>query len=134
MSLIVLALLRRIGGWSLILLGLLGFVLPVLPGILLLVLGIVVLGPRDSTLRRIALYARLGLRRWSRVKHPFLRWVGWKVRHLYCAARLQVRAYLHRHQQGKSVRQAYLLLLAAAGILLATVAGVFFIIIWPQLS
>lgn len=127
MNLIVSVLLRHIGGWSLILLGLLGLVLPVLPGILLVVLGIVVLGPNDSTLRRIELYVRLGLRRWSRARHPGLRWAGWKARRMYYFVRLQVREHLHQHQHGKSVQQVYFLLLAVAGILFVTIAGMFFI-------
>jgi hypothetical protein len=127
-NLIMLALLRHIGGWSLILVGLLGFVLPVLPGILLLVLGIVVLGPHDPTLRRIALYIRLGLRRWSQLKQPLLRRIGWKMRHAYGATRLQLRMHLHRHQHGKSIRRVYLLLVVT-GFVLATIIGISFMIL-----
>ncbi len=122
-SFIFLALLRHISGWSLILLGLLGLVLPVLPGIVLLVLGIIVLGPRDPTLRRIAFSIRLTLRRWSRARRPFFRQLGWKMRHAYNMTRLHFRSQLKSYQHRKRMTQAYLLLLAFAGIMLVTVAG-----------
>ncbi len=130
-SLVFLVLLRHIGGWSLIVLGLLGLILPVLPGIVLLVLGIIVLGPRDPTLRRIAFSIRLTLRRCSRARRPFLRQLGWKLRHAYNTTRLQFRSQLKWYQHRKSSLQAYLLLLAFASIMLVTVAGMS-IMLWGR--
>ncbi len=124
-------LVQRIVGWISILLGLLGMVLPILPGVILLTVGILLLGPHDPALRRMALSVRLALRRWSQVKQPYLRWIGWNVRRTYGTVRLQLRAQRHRLQHRKSLWRDSLLVLAAAGVMLVMVAGIS-LMIWNQ--
>jgi hypothetical protein len=113
------SLIRRIAGWSLIALGILGCVLPVLPGLVLIALGILVIGPHDPLLRRLATLVRIALRRWSRVKQPHLRRLGRWVRWQYRTSRLMLREHLHRHEHGTDGWRAHLPLL---GVTLAGVA------------
>lgn len=100
-------------------LGILGCILPVLPGLVLIAFGIVVIGPHDPLLRRIATLVRLLLRRWSRVRQPQVRRLGRWVRWQYRAARLTLREHLHRHEHGAEGWRAHLPLL---GVTLAGVA------------
>jgi uncharacterized membrane protein YbaN (DUF454 family) len=77
------SLVRRVIGWSLVVLGLLGLALPVLPGLILFAIAIVLLGPHDPTLRRLAVWVRLVLRRWSQAKQRHVRRLGIFVRQWY---------------------------------------------------
>ena len=103
---------RRALGWSMIALALLGFLLPVLPGIVFLGLGIILLGPHDPTLRRAAVWIRLALRRWSRSRQRHLRATGALARGKYADSRRALRAHVHRHEAGTVGWRAHLLLLA----------------------
>ena len=114
---------RRILGWSLLALALLGFVLPVLPGLPLLALGIIALGPHDPTLRRIAVRVRLLIRRWSQMRQRHLRRCGIFVRQRYRETRLTLHAHLHRHEHGRQGWRAHLALLAMTLLGLTASAG-----------
>lgn|GEM_PF-2914182 len=119
------SLVRRVIGWSLVVLGLLGLALPVLPGLILFAIAIVLLGPHDPTLRRLAVWVRLVLRRWSQAKQRHVRRLGIFVRQWYCAQRLVLRGMLHRHEHGAQGWQTHLALLAAMLIGMAVSGGVF---------
>lgn len=99
---------RRIVGWSLIVLAVLGLVLPVIPGLPFLAIGIVALGPHDPTLRRMGVTIRLLLRRWSTMRNSHLRRLGCLARGQYAAARQIVRLHLHSHQHGRAGWRAHL--------------------------
>jgi hypothetical protein len=115
---------RRVLGWSAIVVGLLGVVLPVLPGVVFFALGAVLLGPHDPTLRRIAVGIRLFLRRWSCAKQRHVRRIGQYVRSQYREQRLLLRAYLHRHERGEQSWRGHYVLLALTLFVLALTAGI----------
>ncbi len=73
--------LRRAVGWSSLLIGVLGLLLPVLPGVPFLVAGVVLVGRRQRLVRRIALGIKLQLRRWIRQSglRGWLGAQGWRV-------------------------------------------------------
>jgi uncharacterized membrane protein YbaN (DUF454 family) len=119
---------RRILGWLVLSLGLLGLALPVLPGLLLLGLGIVILGPRDPSLRRLAIRIRLLLRRWSKARHPHLRRLGCYVRSRYRASRLALRTYLHDYAHGRYSWTSHLLMLTFSLIGVAVTATTMYVI------
>src|SRR5215212_872337 len=74
--LIAWVLLRQILGWSFILLGLLGLVLPVLQGVLFLVIGVALVGRRNWLIRRSTLIFKRFLRRWAAVQNPLIGGAG----------------------------------------------------------
>ena len=110
------------------LLGLLGSILPVLPGLIFFGLGVLVLGPYDPTLRRIALGIRLALRRWSCLRHPTLRRLGWTARLRHRTVRLAVRAQVMRFRRGEYRFYHYLTWLALFMLSMIAYAGVVFAI------
>lgn len=99
---------RRVGGWSLIALGVAGVILPVLPGVVFFVLGVALLGPRHPLLRRCAFTLRLVLRRWSRARRPLVARLGWQVRLRHRTMRLAMREQTARVQRGEYHRRHYL--------------------------
>ena len=116
-------------GWSAIVVGLLGIMLPILPGVIFFALGIILLGPHDPTLRRIAIGIRLLLRRWSQAEQQHVRRIGIFVRCRYREQRLLLREYLHRHKRGGQSWSGHYLLLALTLIVLAITAGIG-LVIW----
>jgi uncharacterized membrane protein YbaN (DUF454 family) len=118
------SLMRRVLGWIAIGVGLLGIVLPVLPGVIFIALGIVLLGPHDPTLRRIAILIRLILRRWSCAKQHHIRRLGQYVRSQYRQQRLLLRAQLHHHERGEQSWRGHYVLLALTLFALAITAGI----------
>ncbi len=120
---------RRIVGWSMVGLALLGFVLPILPGVVFLGVGIVLLGPHDPTLRRVAIAARVVLRRLSQAKQRHLRYVGCVARSRYRDARLALRMYLHQHECGNSSWREHIALLTATLIGMAAAASAM-LVLW----
>lgn len=120
---------RRSLGWSMVCLAFFGFVLPLLPGIVFLGVGIVLLGPHDPTLRRVAVSARMVLRRWSKTKQRHLRYVGRLARSRYRDARLALRAHLHRHECGNSIWREHIALLTATLVGMAAVASAM-LVLW----
>jgi hypothetical protein len=68
--------LRFIVGGGLILLGILGVILPVLPGMPFLILGTLVLGRRSRTLRRGSVWGKRALRRWAAHEGPIVGRIG----------------------------------------------------------
>ncbi len=105
---------RRIVGWTCILLGLTGLLVPVLPGIVLLMVGTVLLGPHEPKLRRTAFAIRWTLRRWSSASHPLLRHWGWTIRRRHRSVRLLVRSQVGRFQRGEFGRRDYAIWAACA--------------------
>lgn len=101
------SLLRRVGGWGLIVLGISGIILPALPGVFFLVLGVAVLGPRDPLLRRLAFSIRFFLRRWCHVRNQRMARLGWWVRLRHRTVRLVVREQAARARRGEYRRRYY---------------------------
>jgi hypothetical protein len=128
-----LRMLRRGLGWLLFGLGLLGLVFPILPGFLLLALSMILLGPKDPFLRRIAVSTRLALRHWSQMKHPHLRRIGQSLRNLYSGARRQFRAQFRLFEEHTSRRRAHVLILISSLSMLAIAIGITFLI-WQQVA
>ena len=120
---------RRTLGWGMVALALLGILLPVLPGVIFLALGIIILGPHDPTLRRAAVWIRLTLRRWSQVKQRHLRALGSLARARYRDSRLALRAHLHRHEAGAFGWRSHMLLLGVT-LLGAVVAASAMLLVW----
>lgn len=88
----VLALLRRVGlflwlsarlilGWAFIALGILGAILPVLPGMPFLIIGTLLLGRHSRLARRASVGGKRLLRRWAADERPAVRAAGrWALR------------------------------------------------------
>lgn len=63
-------------GWCSIVIGVLGIILPVLPGVPFLIIGGQLIGQRDPYLRRARVYTRLALRHLAQSETPALRCIG----------------------------------------------------------
>lgn len=73
--------LRPILGWSFIAIGLLGVLLPVIPGMPLLFPGIALVGRRTRLIRWSAVQIKRALRRWAPLRLPLIGPVGmWALR------------------------------------------------------
>ena len=122
------SMIRRILGWSSIVLGLLGIVLPVLPGLIFIAVGIVLLGPHDPALRRMAIAIRMILRRWSQTKQRHMREIGRFARRRYREQRNLLRSHLHQHEHGGQSWRGHYVLLAITLAALAITAGIGFFV------
>lgn len=72
--------LRLIIGCIFIVIGILGVILPVLPGTIWLILASLIIGKRSRTLRRASVAGKRMLRRWTAHEREFVRRVGrWSV-------------------------------------------------------
>ena len=96
---------RHVLGWLTIGLGLALMVLPG-PGLLVLALGLMLLGPRHPGIRRSALLIRLALRRMSRAEHRVVRHTGISMRVRHARARAFIQEQLRRHAQGQPLAPA----------------------------
>lgn len=68
-------------GWLCLAVGMLGIILPVLPGIPILLLGVALVGRRNRLLRWAGIQDQCLLRRWSRHPAPLIRGTGrWLLR------------------------------------------------------
>ncbi|MDP9312519.1 MAG: hypothetical protein M3R24_16805 [Chloroflexota bacterium] len=123
------SLLRRALGWTMIGLALLGFVMPLLPGVIFLGLGIVLLGPHDPTLRQAGLWTRLLLRRWSHARQPHLRSLGQFARQRYRATRLALREHLRNHAR-RSTNPRWALVLLTVTLIGVAVAASAVVLLW----
>ncbi|WP_029215496.1 hypothetical protein [Kallotenue papyrolyticum] len=105
---------RRIAGWLVLVLGVIGLIFPVLPGIVLLALGLLILGPHDPLLRRIVRRMRTLLRGWSRAQHPWLRASGQRARRAVLRTRQMLRTHLHDVRRGRTSRAGQLAMLGVS--------------------
>ncbi len=119
---------RRIIGWSVLALGIVGVVIPILPGFPFVVLAVFLIGPHDPLLRRFGILIHLLLRRWSQAKHPKMRQVGMYIRNLYYEKRLLLREHLHQREYGGQTWRGHYLLLALTLFALAISASIGFIL------
>jgi hypothetical protein len=71
--------LRWMTGMCFLLLGVLGVILPLVPGLPFFVPAVVLLGRRDRALRFVHLLGRRILRRLRRSRVPLLRYVGMRI-------------------------------------------------------
>lgn len=78
---------RRLVGLACLALGMLGAMLPFVPGLPCFVFAILLLGRRDRTLRHTHLLGRRVLRQMRRARYPLLRRVGWQLSSLYVRVR-----------------------------------------------
>jgi hypothetical protein len=74
---------RRITGALLLLIGILGLLLPVLPGWSLIIPGVALLGRRDRLVRLSHLAVRYALRWMRRSRQQRLRVLGWRLTEEY---------------------------------------------------
>ena len=119
---------RSTVGWVLIALGISGIVLPVMPGVVFFVLGVVLLGPRNPVLRRAAVLIRLALRRWCRARNQTVARLGWWVRLRHRTMRLAVRERVGQARRGEYRRRYYLAWAALFVLSMLAYAGVAFAI------
>ncbi len=119
---------RRLLGWSVLALGFIGVLIPILPGFPFVVLGVFLIGPHDPLLRRLGVLIHLLIRRWSQAKHPKVRQVGQFIRSLYHEKRLLLRQHLHQGEYGGQSWRGHYLLLAFTLIGLAISASIGFIL------
>jgi hypothetical protein len=68
--------LRPTLGWLLIVLGLIGMPLPIINGTIFLVLGLILVGPRNKVVRWSRVHTKLFLDRWAMQGHPLLAFSG----------------------------------------------------------
>jgi hypothetical protein len=68
--------LRPTLGWLLIVLGLIGMPMPIINGTIFLVLGLILVGPRNKLVRWSRVNIKLFLDRWAMRQHPLLRFPG----------------------------------------------------------
>ena len=81
---------RSLGVLSLVV-GIVGCIFPILPGLPFLVVSARLLGPRDPALRRLLLVGRSSLRRLRTARHPRIRQAGlWLTPHWQRLTRLLV--------------------------------------------
>jgi hypothetical protein len=62
--------LRPILGWTFILLGLIGMPLPIVNGLIFLVLGLALVGPRNKIIRWSRVHIKLFINRWAALSTP----------------------------------------------------------------
>ncbi|GAB4207220.1 MAG: hypothetical protein OHK0022_35190 [Roseiflexaceae bacterium] len=75
----LLSITRRILGLCCLVIGILGCILPILPGWPFLIPAILLLGRRDPWLRHTHLALRRSLRRLRRADHPLMRKIGGRL-------------------------------------------------------
>lgn len=88
-------------GWSSIALGILGCILPVLPGLPFLILGMALVGRRNWLIRWTSVQYKLLVRRWAALPHPWLSRMGrWALLAQQETSRQRRRlAWWHRERQ-----------------------------------
>lgn len=63
-----------------IVIGILGVILPVLPGTVWFIIASLIIGRRSLLLRRLSVAGKRMLRRWTKHRNGFVRWIGrWSV-------------------------------------------------------
>lgn len=72
---------RLILGWAFIVVGILGVILPVLPGMPFLLIGSLLIGRRSRLLRQASVWGKRTLRRWAALDRPIVGAAGrWALR------------------------------------------------------
>jgi hypothetical protein len=92
-------LLRRIAGYTCLGIGVLGAILPIIPGWPGFFLAVALLGRRDRTLRLTHLFGRRLLRMLRRARHPFVRRTGHWVSAEYLNLRRQLLPHLDKAER-----------------------------------
>jgi uncharacterized membrane protein YbaN (DUF454 family) len=75
----LIAIVRRIVGLILLAIGILGILLPILPGWPFIIPAVVLLGRRDRVVRHTHLVVRYALRMLRRAEHPLIRKLGMRL-------------------------------------------------------
>lgn len=81
---------RRVVGLFLLIVGILGLLLPIMPGWPLIIPGVVLLGRRDRTVRRSHLIVRHALRRMRHSRTERIRSLGWRLSLEYIRTRRMI--------------------------------------------
>lgn len=91
---------RMVCGWCLILLGIAGCILPIIPGLPLLALGIALVGRRHPTIRWWSVNLRRTPRNWARSRQPWLRSLGRRLVETERTTLRQLRSITQRPSYG----------------------------------
>jgi hypothetical protein len=94
---------RTVIGWSVIVVGLILLPLPIPLGLILLIIGAWIVGPRSRPIRLAVVGTKRGLRRWARVRVPY---IGDAGRFLLRKQRELEREYRRRTRGHTSWQQA----------------------------
>lgn len=92
-------LVRRISGYTCLGIGVLGAILPIIPGWPGFFLAVALLGRRDRSLRLTHLFGRHALRRLRKARQPLLRSIGIRISSEYVSLRRQMLPYLDRAER-----------------------------------
>lgn len=68
--------LKPVLGWFFIVIGLIGMPMPIVNGLIFLMLGLLLVGPRNRIVRWWRVRIKLVLRWWAALPHPLLGWAG----------------------------------------------------------
>ena len=99
--------LRPIIGWVCIIMGVLGIILPILQGIVFLVVGAALIGPRHWLIRKARVSYRLLLRGMARSPRPAVRWLGRRGRQAYGVLHRQIKSLRQRHHVRVTARRRF---------------------------
>jgi hypothetical protein len=86
----LIAIVRRVVGLILLAIGILGILLPVLPGWPFIIPAVVLLGRRDRVVRYTHLIVRYALRTLRRARHPLVRKLGMRLSLEYVKTRRMI--------------------------------------------
>ncbi|MFQ3660838.1 MAG: hypothetical protein SNJ69_00445 [Chloroflexaceae bacterium] len=68
--------LKPVLGWFFIVIGLIGMPMPIVNGLIFLLIGLALVGPRNRVIRWSRVHLKLFLKAWARHSHPLIGWVG----------------------------------------------------------
>ena len=99
--------LRPVIGWLCLALGVLGIILPILQGIVFLMIGAALIGPRHPVIRKTRIgYKRL-LRRMVRSPRPVVRWLGRRGQDALFLLHRKIRSLRTRHHLRVQARRRF---------------------------
>jgi 2'-5' RNA ligase len=104
---------RPIIGWICIALGILGIILPILQGIIFLVIGATLIGPRHPLVRWVRVRYKQLLRRWMRSPNRLLSWLGRRGHQALAALHRRTRHLRQLFQLRAKRRRKFRLVLVA---------------------
>ncbi len=98
---------RRGVGWLSIIIGVLGSIFPVIPGLPFLLIGVHLVGHRDRKLRWLRTHIKLMLRHVSRSRIPAVRYTGKWARRIQYQTLKQMRQWREQHMHKKKTWLAH---------------------------
>ncbi|HEY1017078.1 MAG TPA: hypothetical protein VGE07_30470, partial [Herpetosiphonaceae bacterium] len=94
-------------GWACLFLGVLGVILPVLQGVLFLVIGAALVGPRHPLIRRVRAGYKLLLRRLAGSPNRLVAWLGGAAQRAQRAMSIQTRHFQRRRHELAIARRRF---------------------------